>query len=220
MLSLVKKAFSIFYQFYSSHLRFSSPSFSLLPSFLPSFLPPYSEIPRPIPSLTNSHSLAFSNFLKKLRCGKSIGGCMDPRVKAKTLSSLNCKKYLDSRSQDIITDLKGLGLSAIPRLRECCRQVQAEVVSKAGTNFTEPGNANLSEPCTLRQISCLGTPLNSWSAGDNSSLAMAWWTDRNDETHLHWTGDGLGYGKGDFEGGGGGCACGKDASCHGANQGG
>ena len=58
----------------------------------------------------------------------------------------------------------------------------------------------------MRQISCLGTPLNSWSAGDNSSLAMAWWTDRNDETHLHWTGDGLGYGKGDFEGGGGGCA--------------
>ena len=72
----------------------------------------------------------------------------------------------------------------------------------------------------MRQISCLGTPLNSWSAGDNSSLAMAWWTDRNDETHLHWTGDGLGYGKGDFEGGGGGCACGKDASCHDANQGG
>ena len=72
----------------------------------------------------------------------------------------------------------------------------------------------------MRQISCLGTPLNSWSAGDNSSLAMAWWTDRNDETHLHWTGDGLGYGKGEFEGGGGGCACGKDASCHDPNQGG
>ena len=49
---------------------------------------------------------------------------------------------------------------------------------------------------------------------------MAWWTDRNDETHLHWTGDGLGYGRGDFEGGGGGCACGKDASCHDPNQGG
>ena len=73
--------------------------------------------------------------------------------------------------------------------------------------------------CLLRQISCLGTPLNSWSAGDNESLAMAWWTDRNDETHLHWTGDGLDYGKGDFEGGGGGCACGRDGSCLDPKQG-
>ena len=49
---------------------------------------------------------------------------------------------------------------------------------------------------------------------------MAWWTDRNDETHLHWTGDGLDYGKGDFEGGGGGCACGRDRACHRPDQGG
>ena len=38
-------------------------------------------------------------------------------------------------------------------MRECCRQVEPEVVSKRGTKFTKPGARILVEPCTVSTLS-------------------------------------------------------------------